>query len=113
MAAMTKTLTCAIFGLALFAASESAAQTTHLHFQPQSFDMWCQETAQLPPSRCDKRLPDDDAAYQAYINQNEKYEMQQQNQKADEHRLNQTILRSDPSSNPAGTPPTQPITPPR
>ena len=78
-----------------------------------NFDMWCQETQHLPPSRCDKRLPDDDQAYQAYVNQNENYEAQRQNKKADEHRLNQTILRSDPSHNPAGTPPTTPVTPPR
>lgn len=99
--------------LALLAASGASAQQRHLKFQPQSFDMWCQETAHLAPSRCDKRLPDDDAAYQAYVNKNENYEQQQQNQKADEHNLNQAILRSDPSSNPAGTPPTAPVTPPR
>jgi hypothetical protein len=111
-AAMKKILACAAFGLALCAASQGGAQQRHLKFQPSSFDMWCQETAHLPPSRCDKRLPEDDAAYQAYVNKSENYQMQQQNQKADENRLNQTILRSDPSANPAGTPPTQPVTPP-
>jgi len=110
---MKKVLARAALGLALVAASEGSAQQRRLHFKPQSFDMWCQETQHLPPSRCDKRLPDDDQAYQAYVNQNENYEAQRQNKKADEHRLNQTILRSDPSHNPAGTPPTTPVTPPR
>jgi|HubBroStandDraft_5_1064220.scaffolds.fasta_scaffold544677_2 hypothetical protein len=110
---MTKILACTAFGLAVLAASQSGAQTQRLHFNPQSFDLWCQETQHLPSSRCDKRLPGDDAAYQAYVNQNENYEQKEQQQKQSDHRLNQTILRSDPSSNPAGTPPTAPITPPR
>ena len=110
---MKKILACAAFGVALLAATEGSAQQRRLNFQPQSFDLWCQETQHLPPARCDKRLPADDQAYQTYVNQNENYEAQQQNKKADEHSLNQAILRSDPSSNPAGTPPTTPVTPPK
>jgi len=100
-------------GLAILSVSDAGAQTRRLQFHPQSFDMWCQETQHLAPARCDKRLPEDDQAYQAYVNQNENYEAKQQNQKADEHRLNQAILRSDPSANPAGTPPTAPVTSPK
>lgn len=78
-----------------------------------NFDMWCQEERHLPPERCDKRLPQDDAEFQAYANKIEGYETQQLNQDAQQRRLDQAITRSDPSANTAGTPPTTPIPPPR
>lgn len=114
---MKSTLARAIFGATLSAACLAAygaeAQTQHRQFQPMNFDLWCQEHEHHSARRCDKRLPEDDAAFQAYSNKIEGYETQQLNQEARDHRLNNTILRSDPSANPAGTPPTQPITPPR
>ena len=32
-----------------------------------NFDLWCQEHENLPPDRCDKRLPQDDARFQAFV----------------------------------------------
>ena len=90
--------------------SAAHAQQSPMKYQPMSFDMWCQEQQHLPQARCDKRLPEDDAAFQDYVNGIEDYETQQLNSQAREHRLNQTILNHDPSANPAGTPPKQPIT---
>jgi len=116
-AGMKKTLKSAVFGATLSAACLAAygavAQPQHLKFEPMNFDLWCQEHEHLPPARCDKRLPQDDAAFQAYSNKMEGYETQQLNQTARDRRLDNTLLRSDPSANPAGTPPTQPIPPPR
>ena len=102
---------CATLTAACLAAYGADAQTRRLQFEPMNFDMWCQEHMHLPPKRCDKRLPDDDAAFQAYANKMEGYETQQLNQGWRDQRLNNTILRSDPSANPAGTPPTRTITP--
>jgi hypothetical protein len=104
------------FGIAILTASGGADAQQHSwrnQLQPMNFDMWCQEQQHLPPARCDKRLPQDDAAFQAYANKIEGYETQQLNQDAKDRRVDQTILRSDPSSNPAGTPSTAPIPPPR
>src|SRR5581483_5184175 len=39
------------------------------------FDMWCQEQQLRPPARCDKRLPVDEAAYQAYVDKIQQYEI--------------------------------------
>jgi hypothetical protein len=111
---MKSGLTCAAFGLVLLAASgANAQQSWRNQLQPMNFDMWCQEHKHLPPERCDKRLPQDDAEFQAYANKIEGYETQQLNQNAEQRRIDQAITRSDPSANPAGTPPTAPIPPPR
>ncbi len=92
---------------------ELRQQSWRSQLHPQNFDIWCQETQHLPPARCDKRLPQDDAEFQAYANKIEGYETQQLNQDAEQRRLDQAITRSDPSANPASTPPTAPIPPPR
>jgi hypothetical protein len=65
-----------------------------------NFDMWCQEEQQLPPARCDKRLPEDDAAFTAYRDKIERYEipyLQQQQKQID---INRDILHNDPVDNP-------------
>ena len=33
--------------------------------QPMNFDLWCQGTAHIAPDRCDKRLPEDNDAFEA------------------------------------------------
>jgi hypothetical protein len=98
---------------AVLTAAAAQAQTGRLHYQSMNFDLWCQEQQHLPPARCDKRLPEDDAAFQAYVNQIETYETRELNAQARERRLDRTILNYDPTANTAGTPPTQPIPPPR
>lgn len=65
-----------------------------------NFDMWCQEQRHLPPERCDKRLPEDDAAFEAYAAKIQSYEvpyLQQRQEKAD---MNRIILHNDPVDHP-------------
>jgi hypothetical protein len=98
-------------GAAVLAVVASAAQAQRSHVHEVSFDVWCQEYANLPHKRCDKRLPEDDAAYQDYLNRTETYETQRLNNEAQDRQIQRSVLRNDPSANPAGTPPTQPIVP--
>ena len=65
-----------------------------------NFDLWCQEQQHLPPDRCDKRLPEDDAAFNAYREKIERYEipyLQDQQRRID---IDRTILHNDPVDNP-------------
>ena len=59
-----------------------------LNVQPLNFDLWCQETEHLPPERCDKRLPQDDEAFNNYRAKVEKYEVPYLKQKQDAATLN-------------------------
>ncbi|MGB8366647.1 MAG: hypothetical protein ACLQUZ_16295 [Rhizomicrobium sp.] len=93
---------------------QAAAQTTHLNLHEMNFDMWCQEHQKLPPERCDKRLPADDAAFQNYVDTIERYETQKLNNQAKERRIGHMIDRADsvdhplePSTPPADRPPPQ------
>jgi hypothetical protein len=76
-----------------------------------NFDMWCQEERQLPPERCDKRLPQDDQAFQAYRAKIEKYEIPHLQQQQREQNLNRGILHNDPVDHPTqpSQPPIQPV----
>ena len=65
-----------------------------------NFDLWCQEQANLPPERCDKRTPEDNAAFEAYRAKVEAYEIPYLQQKANAARLDRDILRNDPVDNP-------------
>ncbi|HEY2444764.1 MAG TPA: hypothetical protein VGI20_03390 [Rhizomicrobium sp.] len=71
-----------------------------------NFDMWCQEQKHYPADRCDRRLPADDAEFQAYRNQIEKYEIPYLQRRRDEQNLNRVILHNDPVDHP--TLPSQP-----
>ena len=71
-----------------------------MNVQPLNFDLWCQETEHLPPDRCDKRLPEDDAAFNAYRQTIEKYEVPYLKQQQDDQILNRSVLHADPSQNP-------------
>lgn len=90
-----------VLGAALFAWSMQAeAQTTRPQLHEMNFDMWCQEHQHLPPSRCDKRLPDDDAAFESYVDTIEHYETQQLNGEAKDRRIDRMIDRADPIDHP-------------
>lgn len=65
-----------------------------------NFDLWCQEQANLPPDRCDKRTPEDEATFEAYRAKVEAYEIPYLQQKANAARLDRDILRADPVDNP-------------
>lgn len=108
---MHKTRMIALAGLALaMTAGRTIAQTSQgaepYRLQEINFDLWCQEERHLPPERCDKRLPADDAEYQAYVAKIESYEVQYLQHRRDEENLNRVILHADPVDNP-----TQPSTP--
>jgi hypothetical protein len=66
-----------------------------------NFDMWCQEERHLPPDRCDRRLPQDDADYRAYVAKIETYEIQYLQKKRDEENLDRVILHNDPIDHPS------------
>src|ERR1700733_10229888 len=66
-----------------------------------NFDLWCQEQANLPPERCDKRTPEDNAAFEAYRAKVEAYEIPYLQQKANAARLDTDIMRNDPVDRPS------------
>lgn len=94
--------------LAVFAARTEAQGDTAYPLTEMNFDMWCQEEQHLPAARCDRRLPEDDAAFQAYVNKIESYEIPYLQRKQDEQTLNRVILHNDPVGAP--TRPSQPPT---
>jgi len=103
-----KKLPCLIFagiGLAAFAAR---AQTPPAHYDvhEMNFDLWCQEEKHLPAERCDKRLPQDDAEFEAHRAQVEKYEVPYLQRQEQEQEWNRSILHNDPVDQP--TSPSQP-----
>jgi hypothetical protein len=72
------------------------AQATRYNVQEMNFDMWCQEQQHLPAERCDKRLPEDDAAFNAYRSKIERYEIPYLQQQQKQLQLNSGILHNDP-----------------
>jgi hypothetical protein len=96
----------AALALTVFATRAQAQGERPYPLNEMNFDMWCQEEQHLPPARCDKRLPEDDAAFQAYRNKIETYEIPYLQRKRDEQTLNRVILHNDPVDHP--TRPSQP-----
>jgi hypothetical protein len=89
-----------------FACFVAIASPLHAEAQPRilklreiNFDMWCQEHRHLPPARCDKRLPRDDAAFENYVNAVEHYEVRRLNSQAREENVGR-MIESDPIDNP-------------
>ncbi|MEJ1969316.1 MAG: hypothetical protein WDN03_11895 [Rhizomicrobium sp.] len=78
----------------------AGAQAERLDVQTINFDMWCQETQKLPPDRCDKRLPPDEAAFEDYRAKVEKYEVPFLKGQETGAQLDRTILHSDPVDHP-------------
>jgi len=107
MKGMTRALVLASAALAALV-SRADAQSGSYPLQEMNFDLWCQEEQHLPPERCDKRLPADDAAFEAYRDKIEKYEIPYLQKKEDEQQFNRVILHNDPVDNP--TEPSQPQT---
>jgi len=88
-------------------AQEGAYGAGRYPLQEINFDMWCQEERHLPPERCDKRLPQDDADYRAYVAKIENYEIQYLQKQRDEENLDRVILHNDPIDHP--TEPSAPV----
>jgi hypothetical protein len=76
------------------------AQGANYDVKPMNFDLWCQEQAHLAPERCDKRLPEDDAAFTAFRAKIEAYEIPYLQQKKNLITLDNNILHKDPVDNP-------------
>lgn len=68
--------------------------------QSQNFDMWCQETQRLPPARCDRRSPADDAAFQTFSNKLETYEIENLRGQSRNDEINRDIVHYDPVDHP-------------
>ena len=75
------------------------SQTTY-DVKTINFDLWCQEQANLPPNRCDKRLPEDEQQYEAFRDKVEKYEIPYLKDKQRTAEFNDNILNHDPVDNP-------------
>lgn len=116
-------------GLALLSSAAMAQDNPIVPGDPQglnprynvtnmNFDMWCQEEQHLPPERCDKRLPADDAAFNTYRSKIERFEIPYLKEQQRQERLNLGILHNDPVDHPdqpaqSQTPPTLTATPPQ
>lgn len=93
------------------------SQGTRYNVQEMNFDMWCQEQQHLPPARCDKRLPEDDEAFNTYRSKIERYEIPYLQEQQKQLRINTGILHNDPvdhpdqPSQPQNQPPTGPVPP--
>lgn len=125
----TTRITLLVLGVAGFAAVARAQDNPIVPGDPQglnprynvqnmNFDMWCQEQQRLPPERCDKRLPKDDAAFNAYRSKIERYEIPYLQEQQKRQRLNLGILHNDPVDHPdqpaqPQSPPTLTATPPK
>jgi len=78
----------------------AGAQSDRYAVRTINFDLWCQETQHLPPDRCDKRTPRDEADYEAYRAKVEKYEIPYLQGQQTGAQLDRTILHADPIDNP-------------
>jgi hypothetical protein len=92
-----------VFALAATAFLGSHAQAQNSGSVPltnMNFDMWCQEERHLAPERCDKRLPEDNAAFEAYRAKIEDYEVPYLQERREKANMNQVILHNDPVDHP-------------
>ena len=95
--------------LLLLAAAPAAHGQVGKNYDVQTlnFDLWCQEQANLPAARCDKRLPEDEKTFEAYRATIEKYEIPYLQEKRNEARIDRDILHNDPVDNPVKNNPAQ------
>ncbi len=88
----------AAFAALLLAAASAQAQVgRNYDVTPLNYDLWCQQTAHIAPDRCDKRLPEDEAMFQAYRAKIDAYEIPYLKQKNKEARIETDILHNDPT----------------
>ena len=93
-----------VFALAATAFLGGHAQAQNSGSVPltnMNFDMWCQEEQHLAPERCDKRLPQDDAAFNAYRAKIEDYEVPYLQERQEKDTMNRVILHNDPIDHPS------------
>src|SRR5271156_6220668 len=88
------------FAGAAFGVLALPARAGNYDVQTINFDLWCQETQHLPADRCDKRTPDDEAAFEDYRAKVEKYEIPYLQGQQTGAQLDRTILHNDPVDHP-------------
>ncbi|MBV9570506.1 MAG: hypothetical protein JO056_04610 [Alphaproteobacteria bacterium] len=93
--------------------ADPQARATRYDVRQMNFDMWCQEQQHLPAARCDKRLPADDEAFDAYRSKIERYEIPYLREQQRQQQLNNGILHNDPVDRPSGPSQPQSQPPPR
>jgi len=98
---MKRLVIASIAAAILMPGSAWAQRNGNYQVMEMNFDLWCQEQAHLPVERCDKRAPDDYAAFEAYRAKVEAYEIPYLRQKYNAARMDRDILRNDPVDNPA------------
>ena len=84
----------------LVAPLPALAQYGNYRVQSMNFDLWCQEQAQMPVDRCDRRLPEDVQVFETYRFKVEQYEIDYLRQKDNAIRLDRNILHADPVDDP-------------
>ena len=103
---MTRMTTAVLFGALAFlvssfpAVAQSTPTSPTYDVKTMNFDLWCQEQANLPPDRCDKRLPLDEEQFEAYRAKIEKYELPYLQDKQHQNDLQTGIMSRDPVDNP-------------
>ena len=102
----------AIAFAAVVSLSHAQAQSAGTQLTNINFDMWCQEEQHLPPERCDKRLPEDDAAFEAYVAKIQGYEVPYLQERQDKANMNRIILHNDPVDHPTQSETTKNAPPP-
>jgi hypothetical protein len=93
-------LLAAVATATLAAQAEAQDGSGRYALHENNFDMWCQEERHLPADRCDKRLPQDDADYQAYVSKIEGYEVQYLQEQRRDINIDRTIVHDDPIDHP-------------
>jgi hypothetical protein len=94
----------AAVAVTLLALPAHAQQTLNYDVKTINFDLWCQEQANLPPERCDQRLPEDEKKFEAFRATIEKYELSHLQDKEREKNFDKNILHNDPIDEPVTTP---------
>jgi hypothetical protein len=99
MRALVLGVTLAALAVPALAQQNPNDRTTRYPVTELNFDLWCQETEGLPPDRCDKRLPEDDAKFTAYRDTVERYEIPWLKSKDKAQNLNRVVIHADPVPN--------------
>ena len=98
---LSRALSAAALAAAFFVSAASAQTGKNYDVKTMNFDLWCQEQAHLPATRCDKRTPEDESNFESYRAQIERYEVPYLQQQQRELSINRDIMHNDPIDNPA------------
>jgi len=93
----------AVATVAVLALPVSAQQQSTYDVKTINFDLWCQEQANLPPDRCDQRLPEDEKKFEAFRATVERYELSHLQDKERERNFDKNLLHNDPIDQPLNT----------